>query len=191
MPASPAERLDKAPLSEVILMLLQYFRAYLAENNLTLGADEARELAQALAAGQRHVRVETLTGTIAKLVDGCITSLRVRWQMDYPTALRAELSDIGPWQSTAEFLELANDKAEAETQIALGAALLVADRRSEYAPYLINVIEYDAGALDLEATVARRLLLHVSGIDGAQSDWLAQVKRWLDDPTPPRSNMDG
>ncbi len=186
MPASPADRLGKAPLSEIILVLLQYFHAPLAENDLTLGAEEARELAQALSSGRRRLRADALTQTIANLVDDCLTTLRVRWRMDFPTALRAELSDIGPWQSTAEFLELANDKAEAETQIALGAALLVATGRSEYTPYLINVIDHDAGASDLEATVARRVLLHVSGIDGAQGDWLAQVKRWIGDPTTPR-----
>lgn len=184
MPDSPAEGLSRASLSEVIFILLQHHRASLAESDLRLGADEARELAQSIAAGRRHAKAEIVMRHIARIVDGRLAELESRWQMDFATSLRADMTVIGPWRTTAEFLTLANDKAEAETGIALGSALLVAAGRRDYAPYLLDVLEHDAGVFDIDATIARRILLHISGVDGARTDWLAQLRRWLDDQLP-------
>ncbi len=184
MPDSPAEGLSRAPLSEVILILLQHFRASLAEAGLRLGHDEARELAGTIALGQRHVKSDSVTQHIADRVDGHLAKLQSRWQIDFAASLRADMAAIGPWRTTAEFLELANDKAEAETSIVLGSALLAAAGRRDYAPYLLDALEFDAGALDIDGAIARRILLHISGVDGARADWLAQVRHWLDDQPP-------
>ncbi|MCE2473207.1 MAG: hypothetical protein J4G18_15215 [Anaerolineae bacterium] len=184
MPDSPAEGLSRAPLSEVIFILLQHFRASIAEAGLNLGHDEARELAGAIAAGQWHAKADSATQRIAEIVDSRLAELQSRWQIDFPTSLRADMTAIGPWRSTAEFLELANDKAEAETDIALGSALLAAAGRRDYAPYLLDALEFDAGGFDIDGAIARRILLHISGVDGARADWLAQVRRWLDDQPP-------
>lgn len=148
---------------------------------LSLGTDEARALAGAIAAGQWHAKAESVTTRVADLVDGRLDALQSRWQIDFATSLGADMAAIGPWRTTAEFLALANDKADAETDIALGSALLAAAGRREYARYLLDALEHDAGAFDIDATIARRILLHISGIDGARGDWLAQLRRWLDD----------
>ena len=184
MPDRPAEGLSRAPLGEIIWMLLQHFRAELADAGSALGADEARELAGALAAGQSHAKADAMTQTVADLVDGQLSILDSRWEIDFATCLRADMASIGAWRTTAEFLELANDKAEAETSIALGSALLVAAGRSEYASYLLDVLDYDAGAFDIDGAIARRILLRVSGVDGARPDWLARLRSWLDDQPP-------
>ena len=181
MPDSPAEGLSRAPLSEVIFILLQHFRASLAEAGLNLGADDTRELAGAIAAGQPQARAAAVMQHIADRLNSHLATLQSRWQIDFATSLRADMAAIGPWRTTAEFLALANDKAEAETGIALGSALLVAAGRLEYAPYLLDALDYDAGAFDIDGAIARRILLHVSGVDGARGDWLAQLRRWLDD----------
>ena len=184
MPDGPTEGLNRAPLSEIILILLQHFRASLAEAGLTLGADEARELAGAIADGTAQAKADGALRHIAEIVDGHLTRLSSRWQLDFATSLRADMAAIGPWRSTAEFLELANEKAEAEIGIALGSALLVAAGQGDYAPYLLDVLEQDAGDFDIDAAIARRILLHVSGVDGARADWLAQLRRWLDGQPP-------
>lgn len=183
MPDTAAERLNRAPLGDLIFILLQHFRASLADAGLTLGADEARELAGAMAAGRFHTKAEALTRAVAARVDGCRDALQSRWQLDFAASLRADISDIGPWGSTAEFLALANDKAAAETDIALGSALLAAAGRREYAPYLLDALEHDAGVFDIDAVIARRVLLHICGID-ADADGLPQLRRWLDDQPP-------
>ena len=179
MPDSPAEKLSRAPLCEIFLLLLQHFRASLADAGLTLGADEARALAAALAAGRTNATTQAVAQHIAGLVDERLSALQARWQVDFAGSLRATMADIGPWRTTADYLALANAKAEAETGIALGAALLTATGRRDYAPRLLDVIAYDDGANDIDAIIARRILLHVSGVSGAQPDWLAQLQRWV------------
>ena len=146
------------------------------------GADEARELAGAIAAGRPHVKVEAVTRAVAARVDGRLDMLQSRWGLDFAASLRADVAAIGPWRTTAEFLALANDKAEAETDIALGAALLLAAGRREYGRYLLDALAHDAGALDIDAAIARRVLLHISGIDGAHENGQAQLRHWLENP---------
>jgi len=184
VPDSPAEELIRASLGEIIFILLQHFHDALVEAGLSPGAGEARELAEAIAAGQRHIKTEAVLRTIADMVDAYLAGLQSRWQINFAASLGADMAAIGPWRTTAEFLELANDKAEAETGIALGSALLVAAGRREYAPFLLDVLDNDAGAFDIDATIARRILLHVSGVDGSRADWRAQLQRWLDDQPP-------
>lgn len=182
MPESPAEGLSRAPLGEIIFILLQHFRPCLAEASLTLGADEARDLAVAIASGRPHVKAEPVLRATADRVSGQLDALQARWQLDFAASLRAGMAAVGPWGSTAEYLALANDKAEAETDIALGAALLAAAGRRDYAPYLLDVLDYDAGASDIDAIIARRILLHISSVDGSRADWLAQLRRWSGNP---------
>ena len=143
--------------------------------------DEARELAGAMDSGKGHAKADPATHRIAEIVDSRLAELQSRWRIDFPTSLRADMTSIGTWRSTAEFLELANDKAVAETDIVLGSALLAAAGRRGYAPYLLDALEFDAGAFDIDGVIARRILLHISGVDGARADWLAQVRRWLHD----------
>lgn len=187
MSESPAEGLNRAPLGEVIFILLQHFRPSLSEAGLNLGTDEARALAGVIAAGETHAKADALTRHISDLVDGRLDALRARWRLDFAGALRAGMADIGPWRTTAEFLDLANDKAATETDIALGSALLVAAGHRDYAPYLLDVIEQDGGACDIDAIIARRILLHISGGAGARDDWHPRLRRWLDDQ-PPRDS---
>ena len=151
MPESAAATLSQAPVCEIIAILLQHFRPVLAEASLTLGADEARELARAFSAGQPHVKAEPVTRAIADRVDSRLEALQARWDLDFAASLRADMAAIGPWRTTADFLTLANDKADAETDIALGSALLLAAGRRKYARYLLDALAHDAGALDVDA----------------------------------------
>ena len=183
MPQSLAAQLNNLPFSDVLLILLDSLRPALSAQGITLGADDARDLAAALADGRGHGKAAMIEEAVVQVVEARLLLLRDSWRMDFPAALRSDLADIGSWQTTAEFLELANAKAEAETQIALGSALLVALGRHNYAKYLFDMIEYDAGDNDVDTHIAKRALLQVSGVDGATTDWLAQVRRWLADST--------
>ena len=88
---------------------------------------------------------------------------------------------MADWESTADLLSIANDKAIAEQEIVIASALLVACGRSEYASYLIDVIEDDAGLMDVDAVIARRILLHIGAIDGTNAHLLSQARAWLQD----------
>ncbi len=181
MPKSSASQINNLPYSNVLLILLDSLRPALLARSISLGADDARDLAAALLDGREYEPAAMLDATVAKLVEARLLLLRESWGLDFATALRSDLADIGSWQSTAEFLELANAKAEAETQIALGSALLAALGRHEYANNLLDLIAFDAGEDDVDTQIAKRVLLRVSGVDGADTDWLAQIKRWLAD----------
>ena len=185
MASTPADKLNSAPISEVLLLLLSHFREILADGGLALTHDTSRELARALASAEPHAAMDALMSILAELVEASLGELQTRWQLDFAAALRADMSSIGGWETTAEYLELANDKVAVETRIAGGSALLVAAGRHEYAANLIDVIEVDAGAMDIDAVVAKRVLLHVSGVDGADADWLTQVQQWQNSATPP------
>ena len=185
MASTPTVKLNRVPVSEVLLVLLRHFRQILADGGLALTDDTSRELARALASGEPHAAMDALVSILTELVEASLGELETRWQLDFAAALRADMSSIGGWETTAEYLELANDKAELETRIAGGSALLVAAGRSKYAANLVDVIEYDAGALDIDAVVAKRVLLHVSGVDGSGPDWLLRVQQWQDSATPP------
>ncbi len=161
MASSPREKLNKAPISEVLLMLLSHLRAALADAGLALSGDANRELAGALASGDPHPSREALITHLTALVDGSLNALQAGRDLDFAAALGAEASALGAWETTAEYLELANKKAELETRIVTGSALLVAAGRDEYARYLWDVIAHDAGAMDVDAMVAGRVLQHI------------------------------
>ncbi len=181
MPPRPTEDINSLPIADIVWIALDRLRPAISASGVTLSADAWRDLSQALATGGRHGAAESVTTALGHIVDSQLDVLRKRFDLDLATALRSDLNEITARTSTAEFLELANAKAEAETQITLGAALLAAAGSHQYACCLLDVAEHDAG--DIDAAIARRALLHISGIDGAQIDWLAQVKRWHDAAT--------
>ena len=101
--------------------------------------------------------------------------------LTFQTSFDADLSTIGNWQTTAEFLDIANEKSNAELRITLGAALdmaFVGD--DQYAPYLFFLAEGDHGD---ETVIAKRILNFVTGIPLDKPDWFKQVCSWLDDST--------
>ena len=157
MPGRAVDEIKSAPFDDVLVIALDYFRPLLAEPGLRLDAAAARKLAAALSEGQIGSS-DALSAAIAEIVAAQLARLRSDWRIDFATCLRADTSEIANWRTTAEFIELANAKAEAETQIALGSALLVAAGRLEYAPYLEAVIANDDGEGDIDALIARRVM---------------------------------
>ena len=167
MSAASREKLNSAPISEVLLMLLSHLRPALADAGLALSGDANQELAAALANGAPHGRREALIRTLTALVDESLHALQAGWGQDFADALGAEVSAPSAWETTAEYLAQANLKAELETRIVTGSALLVAAGRGEYAKFLQDVIKQDAGAMDVDAIVAGRVLRHVDAAGSA------------------------
>ena len=164
MSATPRETLYRAAIGDILLILLSHLRAALAADGLALSGDAQRELSRALASGDPHADRETLIANLTALVDEGLQKLKAGWGQDFAAALHADISAPGAWETTAEYLELANEKAELENRIVTGSALLVAAGRGEYARYLQDVIAHDAGAMDVDATVASRVLQHTGAV---------------------------
>lgn len=180
LPPTPNEQFGDAPLSDLMRVLLSQFKRLLADNGVTLSADETLEVARAIAERTPHDKLTPIRTVMKKLVKDSVDLLQDRWGLTFLKSLYAEIDDIDNWDSTAEFLEIANEKSNAELRISAGASLLVAMGDLSFAPYLFNIIHHDDGIMDVDAVFAKRALLHISFLDGSSTDWLAQVENWLD-----------
>lgn len=179
MSSDKLDRLAEAPLAEVLLLLLRQLDGALAQRGLSVTASESRDYAVALAAGERPEYVKDLGAVLVALVEENLMTLRDRLSVDFAGSLAADISKMAVWESTADLLSIAEEKAKAEQEILIASALLVACGRSEYARYLVDVIEDDAGVMDVDAVIARRILLHVGAIRGDDADAPAGARAWL------------
>jgi hypothetical protein len=166
---------QQAPLGELLAVLLRQWRRPLLRRGLPLSEGDAASLAQAIASRQPHPQLDRLAEALRALVAESEAVL-AGWGLSFASALDTTMNDLPGWQSTAEFLELAERKANAELRISTGAALLVALGEHAFAPPLIALVR--RGVEDLDAAIARRTLAFASGLDPAQPAWLEALERW-------------
>lgn len=180
LPSNPSEQFGDAPLDDLMRVLLSQFKRLLADNGVNLTADETLEVAQAIVNHTVHPKLPSIREVTKKLVKDSLDLLNDNWGLTFLKSLYAEMDDIDNWDTTVEFLEIANEKSNAELRISTGASLLVTMGDLSFVPYLINVIHHDDGLMDVDAVFAKRALLHISQRDGMSSDWFKQVEIWLD-----------
>ena len=140
-----------APFNEIVRLLCLQVCDWLA-GEWTVAA------AQSLISNDESRERPAFIDALKALVDENCSLLRRRWRLDFAKSLAADVTALEAWESTADLLQLANDKAEIEKRIVVGAALLVTCGVDEYAVILHDVIAHDAGALDVDAVVAIRVL---------------------------------
>ena len=182
IPPDPLLAYQNAPLGDLLAILLRQFRRPLKTHGVELSDSEAEALAHDLVA---HAPLSDKAQAIrAALVDLIAESETVlaRWNLTFQQSLDTEMNAISGWESTAEFLEIANEKANAELRISTGASLLAALGDLRYAPDLLFLVE--RGEDDLDAVIARRVLLFVSGISADDPQWLDQLRIWILNPKP-------
>ena len=173
----PLAAYRNAPLGDLLAILLRQYRRPLAGQGIELSDAEAEALAQAIAAraplGDKAQPIRTA------LIDLIDESERVlaRWNLSFQKSLDTEMNDIPGWESTAEFLEIANEKANAELRISTGAALLMALGDTRHVPELLFLVE--RGETDVDAVIARRVLLFASQIDANDPQWLEKLHAWI------------
>jgi hypothetical protein len=168
---------QNAPLSELLAILLRQYRRPLAAHQIQLTDAEAETLARTITAHQLPGQMEQrLRAALIELVAESEAVL-AGWNLTFQQSLDTEMSAIPGWESTAEFLEIANEKANAELRISTGAALLAALGDTSRAPDLLFLVE--RGDDDLDSVIARRVLLFASGIDDDDPHWLDQLRTWI------------
>lgn len=179
IPRDRNQAYERAPLGELFGVLLRQFKRPLAAQGIPLTDGEAVALGEQIAARSAPPeRLEPLRDALRALVDESAGVL-ARWNLTFAQSLETEMSDISGWETTAEFLAIANEKANAELRIATGAALLVALGDMTYAPVLLHLVERERTAgSDLDTVIARRLLLSASGINPNEPDWREQLAEW-------------
>jgi len=178
LPTDRAHTFADAPMANLLSVLLRQLKRPLGTQGFKLTDAESHRLANERVEGkipQRSLELVAALEGIVQESEAVLADLGLTFQ----TSLDADLSTIGNWQTTAEFLDIANEKSNAELRITLGAALdmaFVGD--DQYAPYLLFLAEGDHGD---ETVIAKRILSFVTGITTDKSDWIKQVRSWLDD----------
>lgn len=168
----------------LVTILLRQFRRLLAERGVELSEVDMRAIGEDTAA--RSPLDEKLhPALIAALADIVAESETVlaQWDLTYAQALATSMTDMAGWQTTADFLELANEKINAEVRISAGTSLMVILGDARYAHYLLQTIDHDLltnGRLDADATIAKRALLFAAGVDPDDPEWLDKIRNWIE-----------
>lgn len=145
---------EDAPLADLLALLLRQYRRPLASRGIELTDADAERIAQRIIA-RDAAETSALRDALAALVTESEAVL-ARWNLTFQQSLGAQMTDIPGWETTAEFLEIANEKANAELRISTGAALLVALGDARYTADLRYVAAHSED--DLDRIIAGRVL---------------------------------
>ncbi len=146
---------EDAPFAELLAILLRQLKRPLADHGVTLTDSQAETLAQAITAHADSAgEIQAIRAALVALVAESEAVL-AQWHLTFAQSLDAQMNDIPGWELTAEFLDLANQKANAELRISTGAALLAALGDLRYAPLLHFLVERGE---DPDSVIARRVL---------------------------------
>lgn len=174
---NPARQLDAVSIADVASLLLRQFKSLLAARGQDLSQQQIQEVAADMAS--RRSISPPLVAAMKDIVTESLTLLQTRWGLSFSQSLASDMSAIGGWDTTEEFLNIANEKSNAELRIAAGSAVLVMMGETSYARYLYDVIEDDGGIFDIDATIARRALLHAADLSFDVEDALEQARARL------------
>ncbi len=150
----PAETFATLPIDELLIVLLKQMKRPLASVGVNLTDDAAKRCVQSRVEGRWHEPPGLLRGLAEAIEES--EKMLAQWGLTFQQALDTPMDKIPGWETTGEFLELANEKVNAELRITLGAALALAlggERR--FVPYLEHLAAGDYGD---ETVIARRVL---------------------------------
>lgn len=173
-----AQMAQTAPLEDLLAILLRQLKRPLETLDVTLNSTDAQMLANAI------VQREPLGDKAADVRNALVTLVQeseavlAGWNLTFQTSLQTGMDAMPGWETTAEFLEIANTKSNAEIRIATGATLAAALGDFRFGESLLYLAQHDA--TDVDSVAARRVLLFKSGVDPAAPDWAAEVRTWLD-----------
>lgn len=179
LPNNPAQSLRTVPTNELIALLLKQFKRLLTERDIKLTSDELNSISVAIAQYQVTPKTDAIQKALLELVAESETVLQERFGLTFAEALATDMNGIGGWETTAEFLEIANHKSNAELRISAGSSLLTLTGNAQFVEHLWAVIAEDAGVWDVDASIAQRALTHVADVDPQADDWEPQVRAWL------------
>ena len=174
-----AEALHNAPLHDLLVILLRQFTRLLDQHNIDLTEKDIQSIVSDIIEdnppGDKALAVRL---AVSELVEESVAGL-ARWALTFAQSLGTDMGDMPGWETTAEFLDLANEKGNAELRIASGSTLVAALGDLCYTHYLLDAIAHDPD--ELESVVAHRVLSRASGVNMDAEDWAAQVRAWCDE----------
>ncbi len=184
MRPDPVAVYRSAPLADLLAILLRQYRRPLATHGVDLSDAQAEALSRAIVSRAALADLaQNVRAALADLVDESMGVL-ARFNLTFAQSLDTEMSAIPGWETTAEFLEIANEKANAELRISTGAALLTALGDPRYGPELLALVA--RGDDDLDGVIARRVLLLASSTADDDPQWLDKVRAWVENDSTQR-----
>lgn len=178
-----ASNVEQWEFDKLVTILLRQFKGLLAQHEVELTDAQMRTMGEAVA--NRTITDSNITSicdALAKIIDESVRKL-AEWNLTFAQSLKTEMTDMPGWETTAEFLDVANEKINAEVRISAGVSLMVALGDNRYVHFLIEAIEHDLqtfGKLDVDAVIAKHALIFASRSDPDKPDWLTQVKNWIE-----------
>jgi len=179
-PRNPSEQLLSLPVDGLVLELLKQFQRLLADRGVSLTTAEMKDISQRAANHESlPEKVGAIQAAMVQIVQESQTVLAERFGYTFAESLATDMSSIGGWETTADFLEIANHKSNAELRISAGSSLLALLGDDRFTEPLFAVVAADGGAGDVDATIARRALTHYAQVDATAPDWAEQVRAKL------------
>jgi hypothetical protein len=182
-PNDRTDQLLQVPLTHLITDLMRQFNkpTLLGKYDLNLSKPAMDTIAELVEKREPLPDVvEVINDALASIVRDSVDELQLRFGFTFAESLaKTDMSDIGGWETTAEFLEIANHKNNAELRISAGTSLMVFLGDARFAPYLFTVIHNDNGLDDVDAMIAKRALSHHTQVALDANNWEAKVRAEL------------
>jgi hypothetical protein len=154
MPSDTGHTFESAPYEELFTVLLRQFKRPLKTYNVELSDDDSAAIARGIVSGKPDPRAQsTLNGLINVVAES--EEILNQWGLSFQKSLDVKMDNLNTWESTAEFLELATEKSNAELRISAASALVMVLGDPRYMAYLVHLAEGDYGD---ETVIARRTL---------------------------------
>ncbi len=148
--------LKNAPLEDLIGVLLRQYKRLLAERGTELSEADLKTIAgRIVRRATPDAREQAVRAALIEMVEES-SAVLVRWNLTFAQALKTEMGDLPGWETTSDFLEVANEKANAELRIASASVLIAALGDLRYNDHLQAIIEHDPD--EMEAVTAQRVL---------------------------------
>jgi len=157
VPPARQSAFQNAPLIDLLDILLRQFKRPLAAVDVDLSAQDSEQIASEIAARS------PLSPKALEVRDGLIRvveqseALLAGWGLTFEESLRKTMDAMPNWETTAEFLEVANEKTNAELRIAGGSALLLALGEPRFRQHLTFLVK-NPSLDDVSAIMAQRIL---------------------------------
>ena len=166
-PPDPIEQLYAAPLADIVTLLLRQFERLLQGDGVELSTRHINTIGDAVAAAQPVPQRDTLSAALHRLVEDSIAVLRREFELTFARSLCTTMQDLPLWESTSDFIDIANIKSNAELRISAGSTLLLLLHDTRHTQRLLDLLQATevCDASEVDAVMARRALAHHYGVD--------------------------
>ncbi len=178
-----ATNIESWGIDALTLILFRQFKRLLADKGVNLTDSEMQAIADAVAKRDLPTeRVQMIIPALDALISESLAVL-AGYGLSFAQSLATDMTDLTHlWNTTADFLSIANEKGNAEIRISAGSALMTLLGDYRHVNHLIIAIEHDIqalGTLDVDAMIGKRALLFVARIASPDPNWLDKARAWV------------